>query len=251
MGSWNANCVLSGLQIKYETPVKVVFLAVKDYVDVDAYGHCYSDSVWFPIGLPMDGEYNNYGSIEKIENERAIDLNTKLFFGDDKEFVLSDCDEEPPTDIYSVLKLAERGEIIWNSYKIGIAIANAHIWDYTIKSVSNWPHFRGEKLIDGLNYFVEENIRCISSFKRPDDLEFLERNTISNLGLSVWTPACGLTREELTEYAIIKYYLSKMGKKWDIQSNKGSQDTNWFEFAEYYEYVSKFARKLQSDFDDY
>jgi hypothetical protein len=76
MGSFNATCILSGLPI--EAGDKVRFLALaRSAFHGDGNDHvCYVGGRWQVHGVPVKAEYNDYGSIEKIEES----LTTRIFF---------------------------------------------------------------------------------------------------------------------------------------------------------------------------
>ena len=59
MGCWNKTCGLSNLHITAGTPV-YVFVLEKN----DTYEHCHSTSLFSPLLLPFESEYNDYGGGE-------------------------------------------------------------------------------------------------------------------------------------------------------------------------------------------
>lgn len=60
MGSWNKTCGLSNLHIHWGTPV-YVFVLEKNSDNND---DCYATSLYKPLLLPFDSEYNDYGGGE-------------------------------------------------------------------------------------------------------------------------------------------------------------------------------------------
>lgn len=64
MGCWNKTCGLSSLHIYAGTPVYVFVME-----DERDYSNCYSTSLFSPLLLPFDSEYNDYGG---GENSKGI-----------------------------------------------------------------------------------------------------------------------------------------------------------------------------------
>lgn len=83
MGCFSATCILSSLPIEWQTPVRFIALA-RDPLRGTGF-ICSVNDVWAPITPAIKGVYNDYGSIEKLEegpvtqgffrvlNERAIE----------------------------------------------------------------------------------------------------------------------------------------------------------------------------------
>lgn len=59
MGSWNKTCGLSNLHITAGTPVYVFVLE-----RAKSYDHCYSTSLFSPLLLPFEADYDDYGGGE-------------------------------------------------------------------------------------------------------------------------------------------------------------------------------------------
>lgn len=70
MGSWNGTCGLSNLPIRSNDKVKMVFLEKSLWLDDSSKGagFCYPDRLYSPLSLPLSGVYNDYGSIEDIQD---------------------------------------------------------------------------------------------------------------------------------------------------------------------------------------
>ena len=67
MGCWYGTCGVTQLAIHAGDPV-VVFLLAKAYDDKWAQnGHCYSTDYWSPFSLHIRGTYNDYGSLEGVD----------------------------------------------------------------------------------------------------------------------------------------------------------------------------------------
>lgn len=75
MGCWCGTCAITHLPINAGDKVRLFFMTQQDYGHEDqGAGFCYSHDVWYPRGLPVSGEYDDYGSIESFTE----DINTKI-----------------------------------------------------------------------------------------------------------------------------------------------------------------------------
>jgi hypothetical protein len=76
MGSFNATCIVSNLAIEAGERVRYLAL-VRSAFEPDGNGHCcYVGGRWQLHGVPIKAQYNDYGSIEGLEDS----LQTSLFF---------------------------------------------------------------------------------------------------------------------------------------------------------------------------
>ena len=64
MGCWNATCGLTQLPILHGEKVLLYILKPTDHREQ---GRCYPDELFKPYFLPIKGQYNDYGGIEKVE----------------------------------------------------------------------------------------------------------------------------------------------------------------------------------------
>jgi len=64
MGSFNETCALSGLNIPYSTPVRLLFLTQNPFTHADEHAAqrgCYHNDQWFVRTPPIKGVYDDYG----------------------------------------------------------------------------------------------------------------------------------------------------------------------------------------------
>lgn len=66
MGSWNGTCGLSQLPIKEGDKIVLFPLLKNKYADNGGAGFTYNYNQYAPISIPVFGEYNDYGGIQKI-----------------------------------------------------------------------------------------------------------------------------------------------------------------------------------------
>lgn len=81
MGCWNETCLISNLPIRVGNPVVAYFVAHDNYKDVKDYSGDYhaTDRV-FPISLPIEAEYDDYGSIENFDGKSLAIRHIKKLF---------------------------------------------------------------------------------------------------------------------------------------------------------------------------
>jgi len=90
MGCWNGTDFLTQLPINAGEKVRLVFITESPYKDEEQRnfaGYCYTTGMYFPRGLPIRGEYNDYGGINNIVPSFAHERMVEAF----KE----DCAPEP------------------------------------------------------------------------------------------------------------------------------------------------------------
>lgn len=114
MGCWNETCGLSNLAIKSGERIKFFILA-KVGKNSKTY---YTNDMYIPLCLPMNGEYDDYGSVEKINSEfketEELLKNLELYT------VLSDDEEFKKYEFESLSQLIEdisRDDIYFNYHK--------------------------------------------------------------------------------------------------------------------------------------
>ena len=66
MGSWNATCAITNQSIRHGEAVRVILMREKKKYESQGGGTCYSTELFMPMGLPIRGVYNDYGSVEDI-----------------------------------------------------------------------------------------------------------------------------------------------------------------------------------------
>ena len=73
MGCWNNTCFISHLPIQYGEPIVMLLLRCKTY-NMERWRplSCYVDDLITPLGLPIYGTYDDYGSVENIKNKKAV-----------------------------------------------------------------------------------------------------------------------------------------------------------------------------------
>lgn len=77
MGSWNGTCGVSNLPIQHGDKVVMLPIAQAMHYNPDrpSQSACHNTTFWEPIGFPVRAKYNDYGWIEKIEDNSFTEWN--------------------------------------------------------------------------------------------------------------------------------------------------------------------------------
>lgn len=78
MGCFNATCIVSGLAIEAGDPVRFLALTESGYYNGNDH-ICYVTGRWQPRTAPLRAEYNDYGSIENVQESLSERVFFKLF----------------------------------------------------------------------------------------------------------------------------------------------------------------------------
>lgn len=169
MGCWNGTCGISQLPILAGTKVKVVLLLQSEFnKSVQGSGSCYITQYFRPWFLPVTAEYNDYGSIEKIE----MDWNAKYMLERFQEWLASgevkiqdddECEINSPhiskfKKLEDVFNCVERGAIVrkdTNGYlKISMFMVLVPVWESLIVE---YERFR---ILPENNYWLKREVEA-------------------------------------------------------------------------------------------
>ncbi len=100
MGCYNVSCSVSGLSISYGDPIVYIMLGEshdRAYTKPLENNNCflYPHDVFAPVALPIFGEYNGYGGIEKLDDDENIHILSEEY-GISVENVVNDRKYIPP-----------------------------------------------------------------------------------------------------------------------------------------------------------
>lgn len=119
MGCFNTTGFLSRLSIKYGDRVVAFICQTTDNTFVMS--RYYQDSNLSPIFLPVFGEYDDYGSIENIDNTYSSRLLRQIFNGTDPEKVFK-CIERLSARSNGNIEDCKTDKYVYDEYKNGIDI---------------------------------------------------------------------------------------------------------------------------------
>ena len=135
MGCWNGTCMISNLPIICGEKVVIIPLIEKQQEliksNFDLNGCCYSTDELQPIMIPFYGEYNDYGSIERIGTSDEV-----LFkeFYDLYKFNIKD-DYKYENTAESFFECVERGLVSINGRKVRFVFIKKNIYEEIIKHI--------------------------------------------------------------------------------------------------------------------
>ena len=73
MGSFDYTCNISGLPIQAGDPVRFLMLTENPFYQPGAHT-CYMHDIWVPRAFPLKAVYNDYGSVEGLEEDFSLNL---------------------------------------------------------------------------------------------------------------------------------------------------------------------------------
>lgn len=143
MGSWHGTDLLTQLPIRHGMPARLVFIAKQPYESRgDLAGFCYPTSIYSPVSLPILGEYDDYGKIEKIKDSPSHEHVLKMF---NVLAVETDKFDKQKITLDYLMESAQDGRIaIQNDGKnaqVGYVLILEDIYQMIIKSkINTWRH---------------------------------------------------------------------------------------------------------------
>ena len=263
MGCFYVKCAFSGLSIYPEDAVRAIIVATSPS-KLSNRGYCYADDFWTPVGVPMAGLYNDYGSVDELFPDEALAKNEKLFLGN----VIDAKDNENIKDMYDVLNVASRGngqiKIFGRDSDLGLCLIHERVWNHVLQWSKTFKKCGDGTWYDSMSKAVDEVTKkedtLMEKIKEHAGLDFCEKtyrhlakrqleNSMRNALFLGPTMDCGASKEELINFALINEFFSVVGKKWDVPCNQGSQDLSWEKCQEYYQYVADMAGVFQENYE--
>jgi hypothetical protein len=122
MGCWNGTCAITNLPVMAGDKVYCLFLVESPYKGVDG-DHCYCDTYYTPFPLFFEGEYDDYGGVEKCspESQYIVDfLKENIVEMEQGENKYHDVPVKvDDLDIYKVLEADHEGRLYVKNGKYG------------------------------------------------------------------------------------------------------------------------------------
>jgi hypothetical protein len=111
MGSWNGTCMISNLPILSGEEVKLVFLH-RPYSSGQLHkpAYCYPNGIFHPAAFALNGKYDDYGSVEDIEEDFNYNL-VNLFFKLTFKAIEVEGKILEDFNLYNILEGIERGSL--------------------------------------------------------------------------------------------------------------------------------------------
>ncbi len=254
MGCFNGTCMISNLPISYDEEVKVVLLKSnklgKTNITSIGSGFCHIDEFMYPVFLPFDAKYDDYGSVKDIKE----DFNTELILNDLKKVIMKirsrNGNEKEDYNLYDFIEYIRNGKM--KHYKQltfydRLILTNV----YNKKKVSNlveWYNsditfgFIKKSIYDGIvnndikDHFYYTSDGYVSSkeyySKKFDETlngEYSEK-PLKKMGystLNIYSNIIQQVKDRYIELSTLEHFMEQTRRHWNIQSGFGSQDDSY------------------------
>jgi len=231
MGCWNETCGLSGLAIGYGESVALVVTRRFTQYPPD---FRFPDSIFEPVGFPVYGTYDDYGSVEDVENESQV---IEAFGG------------EP-----DVLKHIERGEFLENSYAYSQLMFKRDIFDQVVEAVGNQvPSYPVTEVRSYMQQYTEmhEGLSSLDfdDWRSVHDFEMKSRSAILTNNIRRYQPFVKYNARERAKIDVLDRALRMMRLSWVPRAGAGSQDMETELPTLVAKYVINEAERMSSDND--
>lgn len=256
MGCWNGTCMISRLPIYEGDDIKLV-ITMKMW-DLSGSSFCYSDEVYKPAFLPLEGKYNDYGMIEDIKE----DFNLKLIM-EYLKYKYPIINDNEDYSIYDFLECIERDNIKdgnGNDINISFVMIHKYIYDSIVNDyVGEFWNDRKEFLPNGdrkyyitaneyidrklnFNNFKDEHITFLSTdiVSRKLYISYIYINLIRDTVKSNDISLFNNFKIELGNLIKLYSFMGDTRISWMIQCGAGSQSNG----QDSYEFLINSMKKL-------
>jgi len=217
MGCWNGTCGLTQLPIKDNEAVDFLIILNQGFF-TDASGFCYLTGYASPMSFLMSGSYNDYGSVEDIEDNLPSKLFLKLFREKlsegliqitsddyyDKEVFGDNEIDYMNFQIQDIINAIERDRVsmkqeVYSDAGLEIISSNMGLLMFhkdILSSMINTPQDKIDSFNEKLTLFFNKNKEKIASIsKNKESLPFIEK----------YSPFLGRDIDELRIFKDINY----------------------------------------------
>lgn len=263
MGSWSETCGITQLPINAGDKVRL-FILFENYLSENkGGGTCYPNDIWAPLGLPIQGIYDDYGGIEDlIENE-----DTEILFSRMKKGWIPFVEEYEPVSPIESMSLQEavhwieRGEAKISLYgkerSLGIMFVLEEVYQTMIKfnpiechHINNTYEYKPNSDIIKYNFKLsyDKQDHCFfSDFNETgikehiNSLQLLSKNNVPFDNEHVQS-----LFNSLLDMKIFHYSMMLARKSYAPQSGKGSQND---EISIYKDLISTMSKIIKNKED--
>jgi vacuolar-type H+-ATPase subunit F/Vma7 len=158
---WNGTCGVTQMPIRYGDRVVLVFLLENKFKDHGGSGFCYSDNQYYPITIPIFGEYNDYGAIENIgRKNKSIVFNHLIELIDNKKLIIKQDEEkrEKPEDYEELFDIIHDGNLIGSDgVALGFMLIHENVYKMLVEEMYNrQSNYKYWNYGTELKYFAEK-----------------------------------------------------------------------------------------------
>jgi hypothetical protein len=296
MGSWNVACGITSMPIIRGEKAKVFIIMD---TDIDNYtkrdiasgktdfgGHrcIHSGTLWCPIMFPITGIYNEYGSLENIEEDENTDWIVKWFKEQRKEkgvlisdrhakYDADDKTADPLSNIYRILEVVERGNIrvrqfTGNFVPLSLMFVRDDVYKLALETVSTIEIFYGgfgvpSKLLEqhserAVKFLQEQEDRfakCTGEEpkKISPTIALLdeEHNTHRRMPHDVRYNVSERLENKAKESYFFDLFLMEFSKYYTPSSSQPCDHYGPDNVVKFQNGVAKIAKKIKKNWDDY
>jgi hypothetical protein len=262
--------MISGLPIIHGDRVVGVFLRGGIINGMNADGGSYATDFWEPVGLPIQGKYDDYGRIEDIQSgfERTLERILEGVCASEHIDPDNSCHQfTMPTTIDELVGQVERGYAGFKHGKVwqlGLALIRQEVWDYVRDAGAEYREYGDEPNLVRQRKWIEQDIKSEVEIREEVQAEsglndetraILKQYAIRNAARRVlngghWVCPDELDLDEAMELAAVNLYLDVLRKKWDVPNGRGSQNSDFNEHARFADFVSVTSRARQAEWDE-
>lgn len=177
MGCWNGTCMISNLPIISGEKIKLVIL--KPHLgkkEITSSGFCYSTGLMSPAFLPIEGEYDDYGTIEDIVEDWNTEFVLKNFTS---VYDALEVDKEVVNEytLYDICRGIERGSLKGKKknseefidINLAFVMIRKDIWDaLCINHKGQFWNDRKEET-DKCEYYISARESCDRQYQKSVD----------------------------------------------------------------------------------
>lgn len=207
MGCWNGTCMISQLPIHEGQRVKLIPIKKQEHMTLpDAYV-CYSDELYKPLPIILEGEYNDYGIIENVTGNKRQFMSLVTMMSDlTEEDILEKYKEN--NKIESYIRAVERGDIP----NLGFVLIHEELFNSLLDTYESffdisetvWDIYKFTCDIDG-EYSISNRLKYNRVFGTPEikdcSLETIENiikiKSVVNSLRKLWIPQAGAGSQEM------------------------------------------------------
>lgn len=251
MGCWNETCGLTQTPIRYGDDVAVYILIPRNNTRGAT---CHTDDFYNPFVLPIYGKYNDYGSIENIEDRPEYEAFYKLIHHYYHEKGLFECSKEDQSfsNIEEFIHLVERKYIRCkhNDLHVHLVMFHKHMHDHMISFIQDRKHdFLPKTYSDILSSELDQLVFSRYGVLPPS---LLASSTFTPFDLSYLEKFQNINKDSLFFKAkMFDQAMSCLRKTWFPNTGSGSQQSDYEISRILAEYTVEFCKFKEKEMDEW
>ena len=198
MGCWNGTCMISNLPIISGEKIKLVILKPHlDKEEITSSGYCYATGLMSPTFLPIEGEYDDYGTIENIVEDWNTELILASFTSMYDVLEINKRELKKEFSLYDICKGIERGSLRGKKknseefidINLAFVMIRKDIWDALCINHKGQFWNDNKEETDKGEYYISARESCNrkyrESVKALDELDELRKSDTEDVELKI------------------------------------------------------------------